>query len=101
MPVADAGPRQTDRVSVTIGTNHRSESAIIATTDNEQEADEIRTVPLWPSVATTTRVDSVMVTIDSQQCQNDHRAIDKQQSNGVMMSISTMELELEELTASM
>jgi hypothetical protein len=49
---------------VTIGTNYRSGSAIVATT---QEADKMmRTVPWWPSVVTTTmRVNSAIVAIDS------------------------------------
>jgi hypothetical protein len=41
--------------------HYRSGSAIVVTT---QEADEIQTVPLWPSVRTT-RVDSVKMTIDN------------------------------------
>jgi hypothetical protein len=36
----------TDSVKMTIGTNYKSGSAIVATT---QEADEVWTVPLWPS----------------------------------------------------
>jgi hypothetical protein len=45
----------TDRVSVTIGTNYRSGSATVATT---QEADEIWTVPLWPSIHERQETDS-------------------------------------------
>jgi hypothetical protein len=61
---SEADKEGTDSVSVTIGTtNYGSGSAIVATTT--QEADEIRTVPLWPSVTTTTRVDSAIVAIDN------------------------------------
>jgi hypothetical protein len=39
----------TDSVSMTIGTNHRSGSAKVATT-TETTAGQERTVPLWPSI---------------------------------------------------
>jgi hypothetical protein len=52
-----SGPRQTDRANVAIGTNYRSGSAIVATT---QEADKMRTVPWWPSVTTTSTMNWTM-----------------------------------------